>query len=74
MPVLGLQYEDLDALLGPLPRLALHLSDDEDEPLRIFDPKQVWHYACASAHSSALGASCLICLLYLLALVAAPYI
>ena len=48
MPVLCLQYEDLDALLGPLPSLALHSSDDEDEPRQNFSPEQVLHYACAS--------------------------
>ena len=63
---LCLQDEDLDALLGPLPSLALH-SDDEVALCHITEPEQVSHHACASAHRSASGASCVICLLYLLA-------
>ena len=64
MPVVCLQYEDLDALLGSLPSLTLHSSDDEDALCNTPGLEQVSHDACALAHSSASEAFCLICSLY----------
>ena len=58
---------DLDVLLGPPPSLHLPSSQDEGEPFHQAVPEQVIYYACASAHSSAPGASCLIWSLSLLA-------
>ena len=63
-PVLCVQYEDLDALLGPLPSLALHSSDDEVALYDIPEPEQVSNSACASTHSRGSGSCCLICSLY----------
>ncbi len=75
MPVLCLQFQDLKATpeaqdlgatLRPPPGLPLP-SSDEDEACDDSRPEQVSHNACASAQSSALGASWLICSLHMVA-------
>ena len=67
MPVQCLQCEDQHAPLWPPPSLPSPSSDDEDVPCNILEPEQVSHNACASAQSSALGASWLICSLHMVA-------
>ena len=61
MPVLCLQAQ------APLCLSWYTTSDDDDVPSDISQAKKVSHHACASAGSSALRSSCLICSLHSLA-------